>query len=121
MNNCTSLRMTYHLCMRELKNTWKSTQMQSIKITFLSFIASITGEKITDINITAGTTIEQLLEMLVSRYGQEFEDRVYNIVDGLNRFVMVLVNGIDMRSLNGLETILEPGCEIQLLPAIAGG
>ena len=95
--------------------------MPSLKITFLSFIARITGEKNADIGITPGTSIDQLLEMLASRYGQEFEESVYNTEDGLNRFVMVMVNGVDMRSFNGLETILEPGSEIQLLPAIAGG
>ncbi|HME55656.1 MAG TPA: MoaD family protein [Candidatus Lokiarchaeia archaeon] len=95
--------------------------MPSVKITFLSFIARIVGEKSANVDMEFGTTIEQLLEMLVSRYGQDFEERVYNTTDGLNRFVIILVNGIDMRSLNGLGTVLEPDADIQLLPAIAGG
>lgn len=95
--------------------------MPNVKITSLSFIAKIAGEKNTEIDVNSGTTIEQLLEMLALRYGQDFEERVYNTTDGLNRFVIILVNGIDMRSLNGVETVLEPDTEIQLLPAIAGG
>lgn len=95
--------------------------MPSVKVTFLSFLAKITGEKDADIDIELGITIEHLLGILASRYGEDFEERVYSTTGELNRFVMIMVNGIDMRALNGLDTTLEPDSEIQMLPAIAGG
>ena len=95
--------------------------MPNVKITFLSFIANIAGKKTTEIDVPSETTIEQLLAILTSRFGQDFEERVYNTIDGLNRFVMIMINGADMRTLNGLNTILETDDEIMMLPAIAGG
>jgi sulfur-carrier protein len=40
---------------------------------------------------------------------------------GLRRFVNVYVSGEDIRFREGLETELDNGDEIQILPAVAGG
>jgi sulfur-carrier protein len=40
---------------------------------------------------------------------------------GLRRFVNVFVSGEDIRFKEGLETELDDGDEVQILPAVAGG
>jgi MoaD family protein len=40
---------------------------------------------------------------------------------GLRRFVNVFVSGEDIRFKDGLETELDDGDEVQILPAVAGG
>jgi sulfur-carrier protein len=40
---------------------------------------------------------------------------------GLRRFVNVYVSGEDIRFKEGLETELDDGDEVQILPAVAGG
>jgi sulfur-carrier protein len=40
---------------------------------------------------------------------------------GLRRFVNVYVSGEDIRFQDGLETELDDGDEVQILPAVAGG
>ena len=40
---------------------------------------------------------------------------------GLRRFVNVYVSGEDIRFKDGLETELQDGDEVQILPAVAGG
>ena len=40
---------------------------------------------------------------------------------GLRRFVNVYVSGEDIRFKDGLETELDDGDEVQILPAVAGG
>jgi molybdopterin synthase sulfur carrier subunit len=40
---------------------------------------------------------------------------------GLRRFVNVYVEGEDIRFLDGLETPVEDGDEVTILPAVAGG
>ena len=40
---------------------------------------------------------------------------------GLRRFVNVYVSGEDIRFRDGLETELDDGDEVQILPAVAGG
>jgi molybdopterin synthase sulfur carrier subunit len=39
----------------------------------------------------------------------------------LRRFVNVYVNGEDVRFLQGLDTVLKPGDEVSIVPAVAGG
>jgi len=49
------------------------------------------------------------------------KNRLFDDEGGLRRFVMVCVDGVDVRSLQGVETRTPPGCEIDIISAIAGG
>jgi len=39
----------------------------------------------------------------------------------LRRFIMLCVDSVDVRSLQGTATLTPPGCEVQIISAIAGG
>ena len=66
-----------------------------------------------------GGTVRELLDDLTSRFpalrGQLLED------DGLAPFVNVYVEGEDVRTRDGLETSVDDGSTVILLPAMAGG
>jgi molybdopterin synthase sulfur carrier subunit len=66
-----------------------------------------------------GATVGEVLDALYERYG-ELRTRIAED-GGLRRFVNVYVEGEDIRFLDGLETIVEDGDEITILPAVAGG
>ena len=67
----------------------------------------------------SGGTVRELLDDLLGRFpslrGQLLED------DGLAPFVNVYVEGEDVRTKDGLETEVEDGSTVILLPAMAGG
>jgi sulfur-carrier protein len=67
----------------------------------------------------AGDTVRELLGDLISRFpglrSQLVED------DELAPFVNVYVEGEDVRMLDGLDTPVERGSTVILLPAMAGG
>jgi molybdopterin synthase sulfur carrier subunit len=67
----------------------------------------------------AGDTVRELLEDLISRFpglrSQLVED------EELAPFVNVYVEGEDVRMLDGLDTAVERGSTVILLPAMAGG
>ena len=67
----------------------------------------------------SGGTLEELLSDLDSRHGGLAE----RLVDegGLRRFVNVYLGGEDIRFLDGLETPIDDGAEVTILPAVAGG
>ena len=66
-----------------------------------------------------GATVGEVLDGLYDRY-DGLRDRI--AVDGdLRRFVNVYVGGEDIRFLDGLETSVEDGDEVTILPAVAGG
>jgi sulfur-carrier protein len=66
-----------------------------------------------------GGTVRELLDDLLSRFPALRPQLVEN--DGLAPFVNVYVEGEDVRTLDGLDTSVEPGNTVILLPAMAGG
>jgi sulfur-carrier protein len=67
-----------------------------------------------------GTTVGEALEALYGRHG-ELRARMADDGGGLRRFVNVYVGGEDIRFLDGLDTSVEDGDEVTILPAVAGG
>jgi molybdopterin synthase sulfur carrier subunit len=67
----------------------------------------------------SGRTVRELLDDLMGRFpelrGQLLED------DDLAPFVNVYVEGEDVRTREGLETAVDDGSTVILLPAMAGG
>jgi molybdopterin converting factor small subunit len=67
-----------------------------------------------------GATVGEVLGALYAVHG-ELKDRVADGDGTLRRFVNVYLDGEDIRFLQGLETPVPAGAELQILPAVAGG
>ena len=67
-----------------------------------------------------GATVGEVLDGLFDRH-DELRERISDEDGELRRFVNVYVGGEDIRFLDGLETAVEDGDEVQILPAVAGG
>ena len=67
-----------------------------------------------------GATVGEVLEALYARH-DGLRDRVADDSGQLRRFVNVYVDGEDIRFLDGLQTTVPAGAELQILPAVAGG
>ena len=67
-----------------------------------------------------GATVGEVLDALYASHG-ELKGRVADDDGTLRRFVNVFLDGEDIRFLDGLETPVPDGSEIQILPAVAGG
>jgi MoaD family protein len=78
--------------------------------------AATDGEAIAAVE---GATVAEVLDSLYERFG-ELKSRIAD-KDGLRRFVNVYVGGEDIRFLDGLETPVNDGAEVTILPAVAGG
>ncbi len=65
------------------------------------------------------TTVGEVLDGLYERF-DGLRDRIAEDGD-LRRFVNVYVDGEDIRFLDGLDTAVEDGDEVTILPAVAGG
>jgi MoaD family protein len=69
--------------------------------------------------IEDASTVGEVLDGLYDRY-DGLRERIAEDGD-LRRFVNVYVGGEDIRFLDGLETAVEDGDEVTILPAVAGG
>lgn len=95
--------------------------MIEIKIFFLSLLADITGIEEIIMSFEDNSTIKDVLKELNLKFGKDFEKVVMSTPDLLSKYVLIGKNGKDIRSFEGLITIVQEGDEVFLLPAIAGG
>jgi molybdopterin synthase sulfur carrier subunit len=67
-----------------------------------------------------GSTIVELFDNLEGSY-KGLKEKVFDDAGAIRRFIIVSVNGEDVRYLKGPETPVKAGDEISIVPAIAGG
>ncbi len=78
--------------------------------------AATGGESEVDVD---GATVGEALDAVFDEH-DGLRERITED-GGLRRFVNVYVSGEDIRFKDGLETTLNDGDEVQILPAVAGG
>jgi molybdopterin synthase sulfur carrier subunit len=66
-----------------------------------------------------GTTVGEALDSVFDQH-TDLRERITEQGD-LRRFVNVYVSGEDIRFQDGLDTAVDDGAEITILPAVAGG
>jgi MoaD family protein len=81
-------------------------------------LRNVTGGE-AEATVEEATSVGDVLDGLYERY-DGLRDRIAEDGD-LRRFVNVYVGGEDIRFLDGLETPVEDGDEVTILPAVAGG
>ena len=82
-------------------------------------LRKLTNEQDTVIADQSGT-LAQLIDMLERQF-PGMKERLCDETGELRRFVNVYVNGEDVRFLSGLQTTIEAGSEVSIVPAVAGG
>lgn len=95
--------------------------MLNVKIIFLSVLVDITQIEELTLPIDDGSNIKNILEQLSSKFGKKFEDLIFKASENLSKYVIVTINGKDIRTLDGLNTKIQLDDEISFIPAIAGG
>jgi MoaD family protein len=90
----------------------------SVTVKIPTQLRSVTGGE-AEAQIEEAGTVGEVLDGLYERY-DGLRDRIAEDGD-LRRFVNVYVGGEDIRFLDGLETSVDDGDEVTILPAVAGG
>ncbi|MDP9074594.1 MAG: MoaD/ThiS family protein [Actinomycetota bacterium] len=67
-----------------------------------------------------GSTVGEVLKALDDAH-PGFHDRLYDDTGGLRRFVNVFVADEDVRFAQGVDTPVEAGVTVSIVPAVAGG
>lgn len=84
-------------------------------------LMSVAGEQRTlEVEIGDSTSIAALLDGLAARY-PVFDRRVRDETGAVRRYVNVYVDGEDIRQLDGVATVLEPGQQVRIIQSVAGG
>ncbi|MFP5297392.1 MAG: ubiquitin-like small modifier protein 1 [Actinomycetota bacterium] len=67
-----------------------------------------------------GATVRELVADLEARH-PGIASRLLDDTGALRRFINVYVDDEDVRFLNGIETPLQEGSKVSIIPAVAGG
>jgi len=95
--------------------------MIDVKIMFLSLLTDITEVEELNLPIKEDVNIRTILEQLTGKFGSKFEEMIFKSSKDLSKYVIITVNGKDIRTLDGLSTKIQLDDEISFIPAIAGG
>jgi molybdopterin synthase sulfur carrier subunit len=90
-----------------------------VKIKFLARFKDITGEK--EVIIDYNGEIANLIEILTEKYDKGFKEALFNENGELREYMKILINGEDVRNINGLKTTVNEDDEIVIFQTIAGG
>jgi len=95
--------------------------MVKVNVKFSVMFKDATGTTAASVDVV-GETVRDLIDALTKRFGPQFGERVLDAkTGGVRRFVNIFINGKDIRNLQGIDTKLEEGAEVRLIPAVAGG
>ncbi|OPY51809.1 MAG: Small archaeal modifier protein 1 [Methanosaeta sp. PtaU1.Bin060] len=74
------------------------------------------------VDLEKGSTVGDLLESLCSsRQRQQLRSAIFDDAGRVREYVIIMKNRKDVSALRGLETVLEEGDEVAILPPVAGG
>lgn len=80
----------------------------------------VNGTAKLELEVADAATLGATLDVLAARYPL-LDRRLRDEQAALRRYVNFYVDGEECRRLAGTETILYDGCELQVLPSVAGG
>ena len=85
-------------------------------------IKQVVGQRLTEIDLPQGSTVEDFLTYMKERWGDQLSSHLFDSQSGsVLPYVRIMVNGQTIDFLQGIQTPLEDGDEILLLPPASGG
>jgi molybdopterin synthase sulfur carrier subunit len=97
-------------------------ELITVRVKTILHFKKIIGSGEVTLSLPEGSTLENLLVMMVKRWGKKLSSRLFES-NGSRPLphIRLMVNGRDIAFLNRLETELQEGDEVVILPPVAGG
>ena len=94
-------------------------RMASVKVILPSIIARATGGQ-REVQISA-STLGEALNKIVEKYGEALKEKVFDSENTPQPLLNFYVNGKNARFTGFLETALNDGDQVTILPSVSGG
>ncbi len=95
--------------------------MPSLKIRLMGQITDLIGKTELDVQAKEGATLSDVFKEVGREYGESVKKKLLAPDGNFHPYVLVSVNGTDVRGLNGIDTRLNDGDGILVALQITGG
>ena len=92
-----------------------------IEVKFFTSLREITGKRIDKLDIQKTSTLDELINLLIEKYGKKISDYIFNKNGDIVEFLSFLINGKNINTLQGFKTKLKENDVVAILPPIGGG
>jgi MoaD family protein len=92
-----------------------------VTVRYFTVLRKITQKRQENLEMKPNSTVEDMLTVLTGKYGESFERYVSSGKRRKGLQLVFLLNGQDVRNLDGLKTRLNNGDTVAVMPPIAGG
>ena len=90
-----------------------------MQIRFYATLRPLVGGRSVDLS-DPPDTVKGILERLACEY-EGLQDQLFDEDGTVRRFVAIMVDGRDIRHIDGLESRVKPESELDIFPPVAGG
>jgi len=90
-----------------------------IKVMFFAPFRGLFGADESEIELKSAANVQELLSLLCNSY--ERREKIFDQSGELRPYIMIFKNGQPIQMLDGIQTELEEGDEIAILPPVSGG
>ena len=95
--------------------------MIRVEVSYFSNVRALTGEPGSTLELKERSSVHDLLINVAARYGDELREYMFTEDNMLHSHVVVILNGRGVGVLDGLDTALNDGDRVAILPSIGGG
>ena len=92
-----------------------------VDVKFYAMLREATGKKLETVVLPEKSSVGDLIDLLVERYGDRFGYYIYDKQKRVRDYLSFMLNGVNVNSLSGFETLLSDGDVVSFLPPIGGG
>jgi molybdopterin synthase sulfur carrier subunit len=95
-------------------------QVISMQVKFYASLRQAAGTKMTDVEVSTGTSVRDVLVEVTHRY-PSLDKFIWKDQGELSEHAHVFVNGENIRRLDGLDTAIKPDDHVDIFPPLVGG
>ncbi len=92
-----------------------------MEIKVYATLRAVMGGKSVHLDNVSDITVAQMLQELYAKYPTLRSELFINNGDKLHPAIHILINGRDMRYINGMETIITIEDDVRMFPPVGGG
>jgi molybdopterin synthase sulfur carrier subunit len=92
-----------------------------VELRYYAMVRDAAGKRSETLSLHEGATVMDLINHLIGLYGDRLRGYVFDDEGMLIDYLMFSVNEVDIRSLDGFDTVLRDGDRVLVMPPIGGG